>query len=120
MRNNKLSDDQIRGIYQSYEKEAVDEFLDLCMSNNQLRETITFLIERREELNEQLEKLELELKKLIEKLKDINRLKLLEEIQCFKDVLALQKRLIEGNEKERNWYNWFVGVLRSCARYLSS
>ncbi|MDA2935272.1 hypothetical protein MYX82_13165, partial [Acidobacteria bacterium AH-259-D05] len=92
MQNKNLNDDQIRRIYKSYEKEAMDEFLDLCMTNNQLKETIAYLIERREQLrDEQLEKLEAESQKLIEKLQDINRLKLLEEIQCFKDILALQK-----------------------------
>ncbi|MDA2933469.1 hypothetical protein MYX82_03910 [Acidobacteria bacterium AH-259-D05] len=101
MKNNHLNNDQIRRIYQSYEKEALDEFLDLCITENQLRETIAYLIERREQLkNEQLEKLEGESQKLIEKLKDINRLKLLEEIQCFKDALALQKRLIQKPRSE--------------------
>ncbi|MDA2934219.1 hypothetical protein MYX82_07735 [Acidobacteria bacterium AH-259-D05] len=100
MENKQLNDDQMRRIYQSYEKEALDEFLNLCMTENQLRETVTYLIERREQLkNEQLEKLEAESQKLIEKLKDINGLKLLEELQCFKEILALQKRLIQMNEK---------------------
>ncbi len=72
----------------------LDEFFDL--EAGELHETITFLIAHREQLlDEELERLEEESRHLIDSLGDINRQKLLVEIRCFKEILALQKRLIE-------------------------
>lgn len=47
----------------------------------------------------ELQRLEIEAQKLLDRLKDIDREKLVEEIMCFKDILALQKQLLCKNEK---------------------
>ena len=60
-------------------------------------EDISEAIERKlKEFDELLE----ESKKLIEQLEEVNRDKLLEELKCFKDILALQKRLVERTAKQ--------------------
>lgn len=74
----------------------LDEFFDLAV--DELQEMIEFLIAHRERLrDEEIDRLEQESQHLIEGLGDINRRKLLAEIQCFKEILALQRRLIEDN-----------------------
>ena len=74
----------------------MDEFFDLTVE--ELRDVISFLIDQREAIRDvELRQLEDEAGTLIEKLQDIDRRKLLEEIKCFKEVLSLHKRLVEKN-----------------------
>ena len=84
--------------------EAVEDFLRQYSSTEQeLKETIAYLIEHREMIRDrELERLEQESKKLITKLKQLDQQKLVEEIECFKDILALQKRLIQNNGNQRD------------------
>jgi len=101
MTDKKLNEGHSRRIYQAYEKEALDEFLDLCMTEDQLKETIAYLIERRQELkDEEIKKLEQESQDLIRRLKQINQKKSIEEIKSFKDILALHKRLLENGKRD--------------------
>ncbi len=87
--------------YEAYENESTEDFIRRYSSTeSELRETIAYLIQHREMIRDvELERLEGESQKLIEKMEDINRQKLLEEIKCFKDILVLQKRLIQNNDK---------------------
>ncbi|MDA2933473.1 hypothetical protein MYX82_03930 [Acidobacteria bacterium AH-259-D05] len=90
--------------YEAYENETTEDFIRRYSSTeNELKETIDYLIQHREMIRDvELDRLEEESEKLIEKLHDIDRQKLLEEIKCFKDILALQKRLLQKNDKPRN------------------
>ena len=99
MKNRKPTDKEFFKKYENYENETTEDFITRYSSTeNELKETIDYLIQHREMIRDvELDRLEKESQKLIEKLEDISRLKLLEEIQCFKDVLTLQKRLIENN-----------------------
>ncbi len=82
-------------------RHAIDELLKVTASGAELRDVISYLIRNREQLHdEEIERLERESEELIKKLNDTKRLKLLEEIKCFKDVLALHKRLFQNNERE--------------------
>ncbi len=87
--------------YEAYENESTEDFIRRYSSTeSELRETIAYLIQHREMIRDvELDRLEIESQKLIEKLEEINRQKLLEEIKCFKDILALQKRLIQNNDQ---------------------
>lgn len=94
-----MEKDEFYSKYQSYETGNIDEVLGQWVSDNKLGETIAWLIEHREELRDQeIKRLEAEAKKLIEALEEIDRDKLLEELRCFKDVLALQRRVVERSE----------------------
>ena len=73
---------------------ALDQFFDLEVG--ELREMIEFLIAHRKQLrDEELERLERESQHLIRSLADINRQKMLAEIRCFKEILALQTQGIQ-------------------------
>ncbi|MDA2934584.1 hypothetical protein MYX82_09610 [Acidobacteria bacterium AH-259-D05] len=99
MKNRKLTDEEFFKKYENYENETTEDFITRYSSTeNELKETIDYLILHREMIRDvELDRLEQESQKLIEKLQDIDREKLLEEIKCFKDILALQKRLIQKN-----------------------
>lgn len=61
----------------------------------ELKETIEYLISHRLMIKEtELESLEHKAKSLLKKIKEIETEKLIEEINCFKNVLLLQKKLI--------------------------
>ena len=65
------------------------------------RETIAFLIRRREKLRDcELEVLDGEIAELLQWLNLLQRRRLIEELACFKDILALHHRLI-GKEDEK-------------------
>ena len=104
MKNKKLTDEEFFKKYETYENETTEDFIKRYSSTeNELKETIDYLILHREMIRDvELDRLEEESQKLIEKLHDIDREKLLEEIKCFKDILALQKRLIQTNDKTRD------------------
>jgi hypothetical protein len=97
-----VGDEQNNSVFyersQAFESDAVDEFLRYCGSQRELRQTIAFLIEQRERIrDEELERLEAESQKLFERLKQTSRRKLLEEVQSFKDILTLHKKLLQLN-----------------------
>ena len=74
----------------------------LRLTGAELREALTFLIRHREQLrDENLAALDVEAERLHQSLERNDREKLLEELQCFRDVLALHQRLVEEDESER-------------------
>ena len=71
-------------------------------TNTELKDTITYLILHRVQLrDEQICRLETESQRLKDKLNDIDRKKLLKEIECFKEILALQKQMLQQNDSTR-------------------
>ncbi len=99
-----LSGDAFIKKYEAYEKESVEDFIKRYSSTEkELRDTIAYLIRHREMMrNVEIKKLESEAQMLLEKLKETNLKKLVEEIECFKDILSLHKRLLENNDKPRD------------------
>ena len=72
-------------------------------SDAELRDTIAFLIQRRELLRDcEIEQLEAESEALIEKLADTKRCILLAELECFREVLSLHKRLLSENDEPQD------------------
>lgn len=92
------SDDEFISKYESFENQTAEDFIRKhSRTEEELRETISYLIQHRELIRDvELQKLEEESRKLIERLHGISREKLIEEIKCFKDILALQRRLLEN------------------------
>ena len=75
---------------------ACDEILNglLADTTNDLRDVIAGLMERREqERDTELEQLDQHATGLLRDLHDLDRQRLVEELKCFKDVLALHRRL---------------------------
>lgn len=99
-----LSDDNFIKKYEAYEKESIEDFIRKYSSTErELRETISYLIRHREMMRDvEIKKLESEAQSLLDRLKETNLKKLVEEIQCFKDIFSLHKRLIEENDKPRD------------------
>lgn len=99
----RIDDDFIRK-YEAFENATTEDFIRRYSSTEkELRQTIAYLIRHREMLRDvELQQLETEAKKLIGMLKDTDLKKLLVELECFKDILALQKRLLENNDKPRD------------------
>jgi len=85
--------------YESFEKETVNDIINrYSASDQEKRHTISSLIDQRYQRRDcELELLSQKSKKLLKQLKGIEIQRMLEEIQCFKDVIALQKRLGETN-----------------------
>ena len=98
-----MSDEGFTRRYETWEREAVEAFLARFeRSSQELRDGIEYLIRERERLrDEAIAELEAASAKLITQLAGLDQQKLLEEIACFRDILALQKRLLENNEKQR-------------------
>lgn len=91
-------DDEFLARYEAYERAALDEYLRHAKSEEELRELIASLIERRSLLRDfEVAKLREEASSLLDKLHENCHRKLVEELGAFKDVLALQKRLLELN-----------------------
>ncbi len=68
-------------------------------SADDLRDAIAFLIHRRELLRDcELEVLEHECARLTQEIEDKQRKILLEELDCFKEVLRLHKRLLKNDQ----------------------
>ena len=80
-------------------EETPDEFLVRNMSSQaDLRNAVAALIRRRELLRDcEIELLEHHCDKLIEQIADTKQKILLEELDCFKEVIRLHKRLIEND-----------------------
>jgi hypothetical protein len=63
---------------------------------------ISQLILHREQMrDQQITRLDVESQRLTDKLNEIDRRKLLAELECFKETLALQKRLQKQNDAQR-------------------
>jgi hypothetical protein len=96
-----MTDEEFSRKYESFEADAVDAYLaNVSRSRRELREGIEFLIRERERLRDsELSALEAASARLLNQLAGLNQRKLLEELACFKDLLALQRRLLEKDEK---------------------
>jgi hypothetical protein len=90
--------------YDAYEKETVDDIINRYSSTeSELHHTISSLMESRyKQRDGELEVLDIKIKKLLKQLQGIHIQRMLEELQCFKDVLALQKRLFNKNDASNN------------------
>ena len=76
------------------DREAIDDLLTTTSAD--LRDAIRLLIERRERMRDQeLTRLNEESGQLLDKIDTIDRAKLIEELRCFRDVLALHRELDE-------------------------
>lgn len=90
--------------YQSFEKETVEGIIKRYSStDSELRQTVASLIDSRyQRRDSELETLEHKAKKLLKQLQGIHIQRMLEELQCFKDILALQKRLFQKNDQSHH------------------
>ena len=100
-------DDEFWRRVEAYGNESTDDFIKrYSRTHDELRETIAYLIRHREMIKDlELKKLHAEAKQLISRLKNIDREQLIEELRCFKDILALQRRLIHDatdSEQSKN------------------
>ena len=95
----KSSDDPFPDKYESCESESTEDFIKRhSHTKAELRETIDFLIRHRELVRDiELQKLESESQRLLKRLRQIDHQKLVEELNCFKDVQALQRHLSESD-----------------------
>lgn len=96
-----MENDEFIKKYQAYENESTEDFIRRYSSTQaELRDIIAYLIRHREMMRDtELEKFEAEAEELIRKLSENKTDVLLEELSCFKDILALQKKLLEQNEQ---------------------
>ena len=82
-----------------YEEDgALPQFIeDLSLAEFELRDVINYLIENRELIRDgEIEKLEKRAQLVMDKIQVAKKRKeLLAELQCFRDVLALHKKIIE-------------------------
>ena len=88
--------------YEARQNETVDDYIARHGATEQeLRDIISFFIHHREMIRDsEIEVLEAETEGLIKKLADTKRKILLEELECFKDVLALHKRLLRKDDEQ--------------------
>ena len=95
-----MDDDEFVRMYEAYERESIEEFIEHGSATQaELQDAISFLIHRRELLRDcAIEELEHESEQLIEKLADTKRRLLLEELECFRDILRLHRQLISDDE----------------------
>ncbi len=76
------------------DRQAIDDLLTTTSAD--LREAIWLLIERRERMRDQESiRLDAESGQLLDKIDTIDRDKLVEELRCFRDVLAPHRQLVE-------------------------
>ena len=76
------------------DRQAIDDLLTTTSAD--LREAIWLLIERRERMRDQESiRLDAESGQLLDKIDTIDRDKLVEELRCFRDVLAPHRELVE-------------------------
>jgi hypothetical protein len=86
----------------SWSVETFDNFLKYCTTETELRQTIKHLIEYRELLrDEEIERLFKESSRLLERLQRYTDGRILEEIECFRDIVALQRKLIDADARAR-------------------
>lgn len=100
----KTPDNGFRRHEDKYERETVDDVIErYSRTDDELHDTIDYLIRHRAMLRDvELKRLRSETAKLVETLRTLERDKLAEELKCFRDILALQRRLIEegGNDAD--------------------
>ena len=96
-----MSDEEFARRRETWERDAVEAFLENLERNwQELREGIEYLIRERERLRDtEIAALETASASLMKELAGLNQCKLLEELACFRDLLALQKRLLQKNEE---------------------
>ncbi len=94
----KTSDEDFIKKYNAHDNESAEDFIKRhSRTRAELRQTIEFLIRHREMVRDvELQKLESQSKQFVERLREIDRQKLVEEMKCFKDVMGLQRRLSEN------------------------
>ena len=94
-----MTDDEFINKYEKYEEDAVAAYIDrFARTRREVKDIIAHLIQQRELLHEaDIKSLEAEAQKLIERLNAVNLETLLSELECFKDVLELQKHALETN-----------------------
>ena len=94
-------EDEFIKKYEAHNNETTEDFISrYSRTETEFKDTIEYLIRHREMLRDvELEKLEAESDKLIHALHDLDRERLLEELRCFKDIMSLQRRLVEGAER---------------------
>ena len=85
-------------------EETIDEFLARQTGNGEtLRDAISFLIHRRELLRDsEIEMLEAQSQALAQKLAEKRNRILIEELDCFREILRLHKRLVTENGQHGN------------------
>ena len=90
--------------YDAHERETVDDIINrYSLTESELHHIIASLIDSRyQRRDSELEALEDKAKKLLKQLQGIHIQRMLEELQCFKDVLALQKQLFHKDDKSHN------------------
>lgn len=94
-----MSDEEWSRRCEAFERQAVEEFLTRFeRTGGQLREGIEHLVREREKLrDEQLASLEREAGRLVLALQNMSQRKLLRELEAFRDVMSLHRRLLEKN-----------------------
>ena len=105
MRDKTSDNDDFLKKYEARQNETLEDFIKRYSSTDvELKDIIAYLIQHREMMRDvELERLEVESEHLMEQLYDNRTEQLLEEITCFKDILALQKKLMQENDKPRDW-----------------
>ncbi len=85
-------------------EETTDEYLARQIeSGHALREAIDFLIRRRELLRDsEVEWLDAQCRLLADLLAEKKNRLLIEELECFREIMSLQKRLVAEDEKQRD------------------
>lgn len=93
-----MKDEEFFKAYEARENETTDDFIARHSATEaELRDVIVFLIQHRSQMRDcEIEKLEHETKELLKKLAENKRQILVEELACFKETLALHKRLLES------------------------
>ena len=99
-----MDDKEFFEQYRAHQNESIDDYIARhSATTTELRDTISFLIHHREMIRDvELEVLEGETSKLLDRLTELKRQILVEELTCFKDVLAFHKQLIRDNDQSRD------------------
>jgi len=100
MKSKESSDEEFYRRFEAYESETADEIIKRCSgTEKELRAVIEYLVLHRQALSEsELERLGVESEKLVKKLQTVELEKIIEEVNCFKDILSFQKKLIKKND----------------------
>jgi len=104
MDEDKKKEDEFVRKYEAAQNEKAEDFVRrYSATERELAANIEFLIVHRQLMRDvELERLEEESKKLLRKLKSLEVEEMVEEIQCFKEILSLQKTLLQNNDKPRD------------------
>lgn len=99
-----MDDNNFIKKYEAHQNESAEDFIrKYAATQAELRDIIAYLIQHREMMRDsELERMKGEAEALIAQLAENKNEMLLEELTCFKDILALQKTLIEENDKPRD------------------